>query len=368
MVKKDYYEILGISRNASPEEIKKAYRKSALKYHPDRNRNDKEAEEKFKEASEAYEVLSDPQKRDLYDHYGHAGLQSSGFTGFSFDDLASDIFGSFGDIFYDLFGLGMGSRSGGHRPRRGPDIEQTLDIEFRDVATGVKKEIEVSRHEVCPTCHGEGVKPGTSPIICSYCKGKGQVIHAQGFISIQTTCPQCRGQGRIIKDPCPECKGHKTIPVKRSISITIPPGVNHGCQLRIAGAGEKGMNGGPPGDLYLHLLVKEDEFFIRQGDDIVCEIPISMAQAALGTEMEVPTLNGNHPISIPKGTQSGDLLRIKKGGFPSLRNNHVRGDQIVRIIVKTPTDLNKRQKELLKEFQDIDQEKKTKKGVFHLFS
>jgi len=368
MVKKDYYEILGVSRKASPEEIKKAYRKSALQFHPDRNRGDKGAEEKFKEASEAYEVLSDPQKRDLYDHYGHAGLQNSGFTGFSFDDLTSEIFGSFSDIFYDFFGFGMGGGSRGFRPRRGADIEQTLEIEFRDVATGIKKEIDVSRHDTCPTCNGEGARPGTSPTICPYCKGKGQVIHAQGFISIQTTCPQCRGQGKVIKDPCPECKGRKTIPVKKSISITIPPGVNHGCQLRIPGAGEKGMNGGPPGDLYIHLIVKEDDFFKRQGDDILCEIPISMVQAALGAQIEVPTLNGNHPLKIPKGTQSGDLHKIKKAGFPRLRHDHFRGDQIVRIIVKTPTNLTKKQKELLKEFEEIDQQKDDKKGVFHLFS
>ncbi|MGA1791917.1 MAG: molecular chaperone DnaJ [bacterium] len=365
MVKKDYYEILGVSRQASQEEIKKAYRQSAMKYHPDRNRGNKEAEEKFKEASEAYEVLSDPQKRDLYDHYGHAGLQNSGFTGFSFDDLGSDIFGSFSDLFYDFFGFGMGGGMRGNRPRKGADIEKRLEMAFRDAATGLKTEIQVSRHETCPTCHGEGTKPGTSPVVCSYCKGKGQVIHAQGFISIQTTCPRCNGQGKMIEHPCPECHGRKSVPVKKKLNISIPPGVNSGCQLRVPGEGEKGLNGGPPGDLYVLLIVKEDEYFKRQGDDVICEVPISMIQAALGTEIEVPTLNGNHLLSIPKGTQSGDTFKIRKAGFPRLRGNG-QGDQIIRIFVKTPTNMNKRQKELLEEFYEID--KKKKKGGFHLFS
>jgi molecular chaperone DnaJ len=367
MVKRDYYEILGVSKQASPEEIKKAYRQSALKYHPDRNRGDKEAEGKFKEASEAYEVLSDPNKRSVYDHYGHAGLQNSGFTGFDFDDLTSDIFGSFSDIFHDFFGFGMGGRPRRNRPRRGSDIEQRIEIEFREAATGLKTEIQISRHETCPTCHGEGTKPGTSPSICSYCNGKGQVIHAQGFISIQTTCPNCRGQGKFIEHPCPECRGRKIVPEKKKMSIKIPPGVNSGCQLRVPGEGEKGINGGPPGDLYVLIIVKEDDYFKRQGDDIICEVPISMIQAALGAKIEVPTLNGDYHLTIPQGTQSGDIFKIKKAGFPKLRN-HGQGDQIIRIIVKTPTNLTKRQEELLKEFYEIDKNKTKKKGVFHLFS
>jgi len=367
MVKKDYYEILCISRNASQEEIKKAYRQAALKYHPDRNRGNKEAEEKFKEASEAYEVLSDPRKRDVYDQYGHAGLQSSGFSGFSFDDLATDIFGSFSDIFYDFFGFGLRGGARHTRARRGTDIEQTLEMEFRDAATGLKTEVQVERHESCPTCHGEGAKPGTSPVNCSLCKGKGQIIHAQGFISIQTTCPQCGGAGKIIEHPCPKCHGRRIVPVKTTLSITVPAGINNGCQLRVPGAGERGMNGGPPGDLYVHLIVKEDPFFKRHGDDILCEVPISFVQAALGTEVEVPTLNSTHMLSIPKGTQSGETFTIKKSGFPRLQG-HGHGDQIVRIIVRTPTDLTKRQKELLQEFAEIDEKKGDRKGVFHFFS
>lgn len=369
MTKRDYYEILGVSKQAQQAEIKKAYRKMALKYHPDRNQGNKEAEELFKEASEAYEVLSDSQKRGLYDRFGHAGLQNSGFTGFSFDDLFNaDVFGSFSDIFHDFFGFGMGG--GGtrrNRPRRGSDLEYRLTISFAQSAKGLKQDIEIPRYEPCPTCHGEGTKPGTSSVSCPYCKGRGQVTHSQGFISIQTTCPNCRGMGKIIQHPCPECKGRKTVSVKSKLSIKVPPGVHTGCRLRVPGEGEKGELGGPPGDLYILILVKEDEYFRREGDNIICDVPISMVQATLGAKIEVPTLNGNHLLTIPKGIQTGDSLKIKKAGFLSLKG-YGQGDQIVRIIVKTPVSLNKRQEELLREFAEIEQKKQERKGVFHLFS
>ncbi len=369
MTKRDYYEILNVPRNSSQDDIKKAYRMMALKYHPDRNQGNKEAEEKFKEASEAYEVLSDSKKRELYDRYGHAGLQNSGFSGFDFNDLFNmDVFGSFSDIFHDFFGFGMGnSRGKKKRPRKGADMEYRLTISFREAAMGVQKNIEIPRHHTCPTCHGEGVKPGTSSSTCNYCGGRGQVTHSQGFLTIQTTCPYCRGSGNIIKFPCPECNGKKTVIKKDKLSIKVPPGVNNSCRMRLQGEGENGELGGPPGDLYIILIIEEDPFFKREGDDIICEIPISVIQAALGAKIDVPTLNGNHSLRIPKGTQSGDLLKIKRAGFPNLRG-YGQGDQLVKIIVKTPTDLNKRQEELLKEFLEIEENKKKKKGVFNFFS
>lgn len=369
MTKRDYYEILEVTKHASQDEIKKSYRKMALKFHPDRNPGDKAAEDRFKEASEAYEVLSDPQKRELYDRFGHAGLENSGFTGFSFDDLFnSDIFGSFSDIFHDFFGFGMGNARRHERPRKGASLQHRIILNFKEVATGVKKNIVFSKHETCPTCNGEGTKPGTSPSICHYCKGKGQVIHSQGFISIQTACPKCNGAGKFIEHPCPECRGHKAVIVKKTLNVDIPPGVNTGCSLRVVGEGESGIRGGPPGDLIIQVVVKEDDFFRRDGDDVICEVPISMVQASLGTQIEVPTLNGTHTLTVPKGIQTGENLKIKKAGFPNLNNNHRSGDQIVRIVVRTPTNLSKRQEEILKEFQEVERDRQQRKGIFHFFS
>lgn len=369
MTKRDYYEVLGVAKEASQEEIKKAYRKLALKYHPDRNPGDKESEERFKDASEAYEVLSDQQKRTLYDRFGHAGLQNSGFSGFSYDDLSNfDIFGSFSDIFHDLFGFGMGGRDTRQgRSRRGSDIECKVTIEFRDAATGVTKDIEIPIHEPCPTCHGEGTKPGTSATVCPYCHGSGQINHSQGFIFIQTVCARCGGRGKVIESYCPQCHGQKVVMVKKKYSITIPAGIKNGNRLRMNGAGEKGMKGGPSGDLYILVIVNEDEFFKREGDDIICEVPVSIIQAAIGGEIEIPTLHGTYSLGIPRGAQTGDVLKIKNEGFPSL-NGRGKGDQLVRIFVKTPTKLTKRQEELLKEFHEIECSKKEKKGIFNLFS
>ncbi|MGA1826281.1 MAG: molecular chaperone DnaJ [bacterium] len=358
MTKRDYYEILGVTNHASNEELKKAYRRMALKYHPDRNPGDKEAEEHFKDASEAYEVLSDAQKRKLYDQYGHAGLQNSGFSGFSnFEDIfGSDIFGSFSDIFSDIFGSGSSSYRRRQRPRRGSDLEYRMKIEFREAATGVNSTIEIPREETCTTCAGKGTKPGTSPITCSYCQGSGRVTHNQGLFNIRTTCPQCRGQGQTIKDPCPKCKGRGRVTESKKIQVKIPPGVDTGQRLRITGEGEAGSLGGPPGDLYIVIIVKEDEFFKRENDNILCKVPVSFPQAALGAEIDVPTLNGSHNLHIPKGTQSGDRLRIKNEGFPNLHDRR-KGNLIVEVVVKTPMNLSAKQEELLREFADLSDEK-----------
>ena len=349
MIKKDYYEVLEVSKNASQESIKKAYRQMALQYHPDRNPGNPEAEDKFKEASEAYEVLSDPQKRSLYDRFGHAGLKDSGFTGFNFDDIfGSDIFTSFGDIFGDFFGTRTG-RARSPRPTRGADLRQDIEISFREAAFGVEKDIEVERYEICQTCQGTRVRPGTSPTVCRYCEGRGQVRHIQGFLSISTTCPQCRGEGQVIETPCPDCRGKGQSPKKRKLHLKIPAGVDNNSQLRVSGEGAVGERGGPPGDLYVFIRVKEDEFFSRQDDDVLCDIPISFTQAALGAEIQIPTLDGSHKLQIPRGTQSGTVFRIKKAGFPNVYGRG-KGDQQVKVIVKIPTKLSKQQEELLREF------------------
>ena len=357
MIKKDYYEILEVPRNATAEEIKKAYRKKALQYHPDRNPGNPEAEEKFKEASEAYQVLSDPQKRSLYDQFGHAGLQNSGFTGFSFDDIfGSDLFSSFSDIFGDLFGF-RASRAARQRPTRGADLAQEISISFREAAFGLETDIEVERYEPCPTCQGSGTRPGTSPKVCRVCGGRGQIQRVQGFLSITTTCPQCRGAGQVIESPCPECRAVGKILRQRKLHVKIPAGVDNGSQLRLLGEGALGERGGPPGDLYISIRVKEDDFFSRQGDDVLCTIPISFAQAALGAEIEVPTLYGPHKLTIPRGTQSDTVMRIPKAGFPNVYGKG-KGDQLVKLKVKVPTSLTPRQEELLREFAAAEAKEK----------
>lgn len=367
MIKRDYYEVLEVSKEASPEEIKKAYRKIALQCHPDRNPGNAEAEERFKEASEAYEVLSDSEKRGLYDRFGHAGLKNSGFTGFNFDDIfGTDIFSSFTDIFGDLFGA---RSAGGRRSRanRGSDLRYDLDIQFREAAFGVEKDIEIERYAVCKTCQGTRLKPGTSPSICRYCGGHGQVRHTQGFFSISTVCPKCRGEGQIIDNPCPDCRGAGRVPHKTKLHIKIPAGVDSNSQLRIPSEGSAGEYGGSPGDLYVFIKVKRDEFFSREGDDIFCTITISFTQAALGTEIEVPTLEGTHKLQIPRGTQSGTVFRIRRAGFPNVYGRG-KGDQQVKVIVNVPTELTKEQEDLLIELARLSGEKPAhKKGFFHLF-
>ena len=348
MENRDYYKILGVTRSANEEEIKKAYRKVAMQYHPDRNPGDKESEEKFKLASEAYEVLRDPQKRQIYDHYGVEGLKGTGFTGFrGFED----IFASFGDIFEDFFGFGTTSRRRS-RPRQGADLRYDLKISFYEAAFGKEDEIEIPKKEACEVCDGTGSKPGTASAQCPNCRGTGQIIRSQGFFTISTTCGQCHGEGKYIPHPCKECRGSGWVKRTKKIKIKIPPGVDSGSRLRIRGEGEGGERGGPPGDLFVFLFVEPHEFFVRDGDDIVCQIPISFTQAALGTEIEIPTLNGKKNLSIPRGTENGEIIKIKAEGFPKIRG-YGRGDLFVQIFVKTPKNLTKRQEEVLREFEEI---------------
>jgi len=347
MEEKDYYRMLDLSRDASEEEIKKSYRKIAMLYHPDRNPGNKEAEEKFKLASEAYEVLRDPEKREIYDRYGIEGLKGTGFTGFrGFDD----IFSAFGDIFEDVFGFGSPHKRR-TRARQGADLRYDLKLSFYEAAFGKETEIEIPKNVTCEDCNGTGAKPGTYPTQCPNCKGTGQVTRSQGFFTISTTCSHCQGGGRFILHPCKGCRGVGKVRKNKKIQIKIPPGVDMGAKLRIRGEGEPGERGGPSGDLFVFIYVEPHDFFSREGDDIVCQIPISFPQAALGAEMEIPTLNGKKKISIPKGTESGDVFRIKGEGFPRLRG-YGRGDQLVQVIVKTPKNLTKRQEEILREFEE----------------
>lgn len=354
MVKQDYYEILGVPRNAGEEEIKKAYRQMALKHHPDRNPGDKEAEEKFKEASEAYEVLRDPEKRSLYDQFGHDGLKGMGFRGFAGFE---DIFSSFSDIFDDFFGFGFGDRSGRRRAhaRRGADLRYDLSISFRDAAFGKEKEIEIEKHEVCETCSGTGVKPGKSKQICPSCGGKGQIAHTQGFFTISSTCSRCHGQGEIITHPCKDCRGSGVVVKPKRLKVKIPAGVETGIRLKLSGEGEAGERGGPPGDFYVVLHVEPDSFFERQGNDVLCQIPISFTQAALGAKIEVPTLNGHEKISLPAGTQTGQIFIIRGAGIPHLHGRG-RGDEMVQVVVKTPAKLSRRQVKLFEELASLEKE------------
>jgi molecular chaperone DnaJ len=362
MEDKDYYKILGVSRDAAEEEIKKNYRKIAMQYHPDRNPGNKEAEEKFKIASEAYEVLRDPEKREIYDRYGIEGLKGTGFTGFrGFDD----IFSAFGDIFEDFFGFGTGYKRRA-KARAGADLRYDLKISFHEAAFGKETEIEIPRNVVCEVCNGTGAKPGTYPTYCPTCKGTGQVTRSQGFFTISTTCGQCHGDGRIISHPCKECRGYGRTRKNKKIQLKVPPGVDTGSKLRIRGEGEEGERGGPPGDIFVFIYVEPHDFFAREGDDIICHIPISFPQAALGAELEIRTLNGKKKLTVPRGTESGDLLRVKGEGFPRLRG-YGRGDQIVQVVVKTPKNLTRRQEEMLQEFEELSKSKDRDDGWRKVF-
>lgn len=354
--KRDYYEVLGIDKNATETDMKAAYRKLALKYHPDRNPDNKEAEEKFKEAAEAYEVLKDPQKRQIYDQFGHQGLEGSGYSGFGGFE---DIFSSFGDIFEDFFGFGRGRRSRS-RSHKGADLRYDLSLSFMDAAFGTETEIAVSKNGICPTCEGSCSEPGTYPETCAQCQGTGQVTRSQGFFTVRTTCPTCRGNGQTISNPCNQCRGNGVIEVRKKVSLKIPAGVDNGSRLRLNGEGEAGMYGGPPGDLYVFIHVKPHEFFKRSDIDVICQIPISFIQAALGDKVKVPTLTGEKELEVPKGTQPGEIFRFRGEGIASLRNGH-RGDQVIEINIKTPTHLNKKQESLLKEFAKIEAGKFTTK-------
>ncbi|MBW2558106.1 MAG: molecular chaperone DnaJ [Deltaproteobacteria bacterium] len=348
-MKNDYYSTLCVDRNAASEEIKAAYRKMALQYHPDRNPGNKEAEEKFKEAAESYEVLSDPRKRELYDRYGHDGLRGNGPQGFSGFE---DIFSSFGDIFEDVFGLGSGRRRSGTAARQGSDLRYDLKISFMDAAFGISPEIEIERFEKCGECEGSGAEPGTQPTVCPTCRGVGQVTRSNGFFSISSACPQCHGAGRIIENPCRTCSGTGKTNARKSIQIKIPPGVETGSRLRLSGEGEEGGFGGPRGDLYVFIHIEPHEFFERDGNDIVCRISIPMTRAVLGGNIEVPTLEGTERIKIPGSTPHGKIFKLKGKGIPHLRE-FGRGDQLVQVMIEIPTDLGKKEKKLLREFAEL---------------
>ncbi len=358
MDKRDYYETLNISRDADDAEIKRAYRKLAMQYHPDRNPGDKEAEDKFKEASEAYEVLRDREKRQIYDQYGHDGLKGTGFSGFSGFD---DIFSNFGDIFEDFFGFG-GSGRRRSRATRGNDLRYDIEITLEEAFSGIEKEIDFNKWGLCEACDGSGITPGSDTKICSTCGGNGNVIRSQGYFQIKTTCPSCNGAGRIVTDPCRKCGGKGKIQVKRTINLKIPPGVDTGSQLRLRGEGEAGEKGGPSGDLFVVIHVKDHDFYSRKGDHLFCELPISFIQAILGDRVSIPLLGENktHDIEIPSGTQPGDLVYIDEMGMPVIGRRQ-RGQLIVKLNVKIPKKIEKRQRELLEEFAKTEGQKKPRK-------
>ena len=356
--KRDYYEVLGVDQNVDAAELKAKYRKIALKYHPDRNPGDAEAEEKFKEAAEAYEVLSNPEKRQLYDQFGHRAFENGGGgNSGGFQDF-DDIFSSFGDIFQDFFGFRAGGRGRQTRARRGSDLRYDLKIEFTDAAFGKETVLDLEKMEACDECNATGARPGSRPQTCEQCNGTGQFVRSQGFFSVKSACPRCRGQGTIISDPCPKCQGQKQVRTRKKVEVKIPAGVDNGSRLRLAGEGEPGVNGGPAGDLYVFIHVKPHEMFERQDTDVICKVELSFVQAALGDEITVPTLTGEETIEIPKGTQYGDTIRLTNHGIPSLRNG-LPGDQIVQVILKTPKHMSKRQEELIKEYLQLESEKIT---------
>lgn len=346
MAKRDYYEVLGVSRGVSEQELKKAYRRVAMKHHPDRNPEDKESEDKFKEASEAYEVLADPQKRAAYDQFGHAGVEGAGGMGGGGFGSFSDIFG---DVFGDIFGGGGGGRRGG--PMRGADLRYTLELGLEDAVKGTTVKIKVPTLVSCNTCSGSGAKPGTSPTTCSTCGGHGQVRMQQGFFSVQQTCPTCRGKGKAISDPCRDCHGQGRVEETKTLSVKVPPGVDTGDRIRLAGEGEAGADGGPAGDLYVQVAVKEHEFFQRDGRNLYCEVPISIFDACLGGELEVPTLDGRVKLKVPAETQTGKLFRLRGKGVTPVRGGPA-GDLLCRVVLETPVNLSKKQKELLEELKD----------------
>lgn len=346
MSKRDYYEVLGVSKGEDGKEIKKAYRKVAMKYHPDRNPDDPDADEKFKEATEAYEVLMDGEKRAAYDQYGHAGVDPNmgggGFGGGNFSDI-------FGDVFGDIFGGGGGGRRGG--PQRGADLRYTLDISLEDAVRGTTVEIRVPSLSACEPCDGSGAKKGSTPINCSTCGGVGQVRMQQGFFQVQQTCPACHGRGKTISDPCNECHGQGRVEKVKTLSVKVPPGVDTGDRIRLSGEGEAGPESGPPGDLFVQMSVKQHPIFERDGKNLYCEVPITFVDAALGGELEVPTLDGRVKLKIPLETQTGKLFRLRGKGVKPVRGGNV-GDLLCRAVVETPVKLNKDQKELLEQLRE----------------
>ena len=349
MSKRDYYTVLGVARNASDDEIKKAYRKLAMQYHPDRNPDDPGAEEKFKEAKLAYEVLCDPEKRAAYDQFGHAGVDpQAGMGGGGFSGGFAD---AFADIFGDIFGAGGSRRD---RVYRGADLRYNLEIALEEAARGTETKIRIPTLEECAACHGTGARSGTQPSACPTCGGHGQVRIQQGFFSVQQTCPRCGGTGKIVTDPCKACHGEGRVKKHKTLSVRIPAGVDNGDRIRLAGEGEAGVNGGPPGDLYVVIHLKEHPVFKRDGDDLHCEMPISFATAALGGEIEIPTLDGHAKIRIPAETQSGKVFRLRGKGIKGVRSQ-APGDLLCHTVIETPVNLSERQKELLREFDALSQ-------------
>ena len=351
MAKRDFYEILGVAKNSSEDEIKKAYRKLAMKYHPDRNPDSKESEEKFKEVKEAYEMLTNPEKREAYDRYGHAGVDPN-MGGGGFGGGAGGFGDAFGDIFGDIFGGGGRGRNAGPQVYRGADLRYNLEISLEQAAHGFDTTIRVPSWDKCDTCHGSGAKPGTSPSTCSTCAGHGQVRMQQGFFSIQQTCPKCHGNGKVITDPCAPCGGQGRIKRNKTLEVKIPVGIDSGMRIRSSGNGEPGTNGGPSGDLYVEIHIKPHNVFTREGDDLHCEMPISFVKATLGGEIEVPTLSGKVSFTIPEGTQSAKVFRLKGKGIKGVRSGFA-GDLFCHMAVETPVKLTDKQKDLLKEFERL---------------
>ena len=365
MAKRDYYTVLGLNRDASDEDIKKAYRKLAMKHHPDRNPDDKSSEDKFKEAKEAYEILSDAKKRAAYDQFGHAGVDASAGFGAAgargFGAGGPEGFGGFADAFGDIFGeifggVGPGGgRSRGNGVYRGADLRYNLELSLEEAARGTEAKIRIPALEQCATCHGSGAKPGTQPRTCPACHGQGQVRVSQGFFSIQQTCPQCHGAGKIIPEPCPTCEGVGRIKRHKTLSVKIPAGVDQDDRIRLSGEGEAGLNGGPAGDLYVVVNLKSHPVFQRENNDLHCEMPISFATAALGGEIDIPTLDGHAKIKIPPETQTGQVFRLRNKGIKGVRSS-VHGDLYCHVAIETPVKLTPRQKEILREFESISAE------------
>ncbi len=351
--KRDFYEILGINRDASEDEIKKAYRKLAMKYHPDRNPDSKESEDKFKEAKEAYEMLSDAEKRRAYDAYGHAGVNPQGGPG-GFGNDAGGFSDAFGDIFGEIFGGGRGRGGGGAQVYRGSDLRYNMEITLEQAARGTETKIRIPALEACEVCDGTGAKPGTKAKTCHTCAGVGQVRMQQGFFSIQQTCPTCHGTGKVIPDPCKACDGVGRVKKHKTLSVKIPAGVDDGDRIRLTGEGEAGVNGGPPGDLYVVVQLKAHSVFQREGADLHCEMPISFTMAALGGEIHIPTLDGEAKIKIPAETQSGQVFRLRGKGIKPIRQTSS-GDLMCHVVVETPVRLTDRQRELLRELDEINQ-------------
>jgi molecular chaperone DnaJ len=362
MAKRDYYEVLGVNKSASADEIKRAYRRMAIKHHPDKNPGNKEAEAKFKECAEAYEVLSDATKRKQYDQFGHEGLRGTGMHDFSRMNV-EDIFSMFGfdDFFGGIFGSGRrgGRRRGG--PVRGYDLETGVELTLNEIAQGTERTIEFTRQDRCPDCDGSGAARGTQPTRCPQCGGRGQVARGGGFFQMVSTCPQCQGSGRVVQNPCGKCRGSGRVPKQRTVTIKIPAGVHEGQGIRVAGEGEPGRDGGPNGDLYCYVRIKPHEFLEREGNHLIAVVPISFTQAALGATIEVPSLNGSRQLKIPAGTQYGSTFRIRGQGLPDVRTGRT-GDEMVHVVIETPTNLNDRQEELLREFAQTENKRVSPKS------